>query len=90
MQYRKWDSKTKFQIVLEGLKGNGNVTELCNRHQISQTQYYKWRDQFLANGTKAFEADADKEKEQLKIKVKRLKGIIGSLTVELKKNEDDL
>jgi transposase-like protein len=90
MGYRKWDSKTKFQIVLEGLKGTGNVTELCNRHQISQTQYYKWRDQFLANGSKAFEAETDNEKEQLKTKVKQLKGIIGSLTIELKKNEEEL
>jgi transposase-like protein len=90
MEYRKWDSKTKFQIVLEGLKGTGNVTELCNRHQISQTQYYKWRDQFLANGSKAFEVDGCKETEQLKNKVRQLKSIIGSLTVELKKNEEYL
>ena len=52
MEHRKWDSKTKFQIVLEGLKTDANVTEVCNRHQISQTQYYKWRDQFLANSQK--------------------------------------
>jgi transposase-like protein len=85
MQYRKWDSKTKFQVVLEGLKGTANVTELCNRYQISQAQYYKWRDQFLANYSKTFDADSDKEKEQLKDKVKHLRNIIGSLTIELKK-----
>ena len=41
-------------IVLERLKGRA-VAELCNAHQISQAQYYQWRDQFLANAHRAFE-----------------------------------
>lgn len=90
MEHRKWDSKTKFQIVLEGLKTDANVTEVCNRHQISQTQYYKWRDQFLANGPKTFEREGkDHEKERLKEQVRKLKTIVGELTVELKKNDFD-
>jgi transposase-like protein len=89
MKQRKWDSKTKFLIVVEGLKSK-NISELCNQHQISQTQYYKWRDKFLENGFKAFDVSTDKEKERLKSKVKKLNLIIGSLTVELKKNDDEL
>jgi transposase-like protein len=89
MKQRKWDSKTKFLIVLEGLKSK-NISQLCNQHQISQTQYYKWRDKFLENGFKAFDVNADKEKERLKSKVKKLNSIIGSLTVELKKNDEEL
>jgi len=33
------DTETEAAIVLEGLKGNISVVELCGRHQISQTQY---------------------------------------------------
>ena len=54
MQRRKWDAKTKAMIVLEGLKGKP-VAEICTEHQISQAQYYQWRDQFLAHAAKAFE-----------------------------------
>jgi transposase-like protein len=89
MKQRKWDSKTKFLIVVEGLKSK-NISQLCNEHQISQTQYYKWRDKFLENGFKTFDVSADKEKERIKSKVKELNSIIASLTVELKKNDDEL
>lgn len=44
MKLRKWDAKTKAIIVLEGLKGKP-VATLCQDHQISQGQYYQWRDQ---------------------------------------------
>ena len=88
MEYRKWDVQTKFRIVLEGLKGNSSVTELCNRYQISQTQYYKWRDLFLAHGPKVFETtNENKELEKQKRHIEKLKAIIGDLTVELKKND---
>jgi phospholysine phosphohistidine inorganic pyrophosphate phosphatase len=44
----------KALIVLEGLKGRP-VGELCAEHEISQAQYYQWRDLFLANAARAFE-----------------------------------
>ena len=44
MKRRQRDSKTKAQIVLEGLSGKP-VSEVCNQYQISQNQYYQWRDE---------------------------------------------
>ena len=46
MQRRPWDAKTKARIVLQGLQGKP-VAELCTEHQISQSLYDQWRDQFL-------------------------------------------
>jgi transposase-like protein len=90
MKHRKWDPKVKAQIVLEGLKGV-TVSELCNRHQISQNQYYQWRDQFLRNLEKPFETGQVSKREQaLKEEVRRLKTIVGDLTVELKKSDYEL
>lgn len=86
MQRRKWDPKAKALIVLEGLKGKP-VAEICAEHQISQTQYYQWRDQFLANASRAF-VDTDKKEQQLSQENARLRKIIGDLTVELKKTEE--
>jgi transposase-like protein len=45
--------------VQQGLKGK-SVAEICLEHQISQTLYYKWRDQLLANVHQVF---TDKEKK---------------------------
>jgi len=85
MERRKWDPKTKSMIVLQGLKGKP-IAELCSEHQISQAQYYQWRDQFLANMHQVFVQDEQHEKALTKENA-RLKKIIGDLTIELKKTE---
>jgi transposase len=91
MQRRKWSSKDKLTIVLEGLKGTVPLGELCAKFQISQSQYYKWRDQLLANGAKVFDyGGVDKSTERLLREIQNLKHIIGDLTVELKKSEYEL
>ena len=90
MKRRQWTAQQKLEIVLDGLKTQGKVSEICGRYEISQVQYYKWRDQLLKNGTKAFENDPDKEKENLEKKVQKLTGLVGHLTIELKKTELEL
>ena len=86
MKRRKWDSKTKAMIVLQGLKGKP-VAEICLEHQISQAQYYQWRDHFLANVHQVFDGN-EKKGELLTQENAHLRKIIGDLTVELKKSEE--
>ena len=83
MKRRKWEPKTKAMIVLQGLKGKP-IVDLCKEHQISQTQYYVWREQFLANMQKAFINDERREKFLLK-ENDRLKQAVGELHLQLKK-----
>ena len=90
MKNRKWTGKQKLAIVLEGFKEQLSVAELCNKHEIGQSQYYKWRDQFLNNGASIFEIKPDKKIERLERENTKLKTVIGGLTVELKKTEDEL
>lgn len=85
MKAKKWTPEQKFQIVIEGLKNQEKVADLCARYGVAQSQYYKWRDQFIENGTKAFEPQPDKQLMYAKAENQRLKSIIGDLTIELKK-----
>jgi len=88
MERRKWSSQQKLQIVLEGLNKETIIEKLCVKYEITQAQYYKWRDQLLKYGHQAFETKNLTKKEMRLIEeTKKLKGIIGDLTVELKKNE---
>jgi transposase-like protein len=90
MHRRKWDAKTKAIIVLEGLKGKP-VAEICTEHQISQSQYYQWRDQFLAHAANAFEVHQHTRKEaRLEQENTRLKRLVGELLLELKKSDEVL
>jgi len=83
MERRKWDSKTKVMIVLQGLKGRP-VAEICTEHQVSQAQYYQWRDQFMTNLPQVFSSNERREKALARENT-RLKKIIGELTLEIKK-----
>lgn len=48
MEKRPWTSQQKLQIVLEGLSGQIDLSNLCAKYQIAQTQYYRWCDQLPA------------------------------------------
>ena len=88
MKRRKWSSEQKLKIVLEGLSGQIEIGKLCNKYQISQALYYRWRDQLLSHGHQAFESKNMTKKEQrLKNEIQQLKQIVGDLTIELKKSE---
>ena len=88
MKRRKWESSQKLKIVLEGLSGQIEISKLCNKYQISQVLYYRWREQLLQYGYQAFESkNITKREQRLQSENQRLKQIIGDLTIELKKSE---
>jgi len=88
MKRRKWSSEQKLKIVLEGLSGRIEIGKLCNKYQISQALYYRWRDQLLQYGQQAFETkNMTKKEKRLQNEIQQLKQIIGDLTIELKKSE---
>jgi len=85
MHRRKWDTKTKIMIVIDSLKGKP-IAELCNEHQIIQSEYDQWRDQFLTHAASAFEVHQHTRKEaHLEQEHTRLKRLVGELLLELKK-----
>ena len=83
MPRHKWDPQTKSNVVLQGLKGRP-VADICIEHQISQAQYYQWREQFMKKMPELF-SNAERREQSLARENSRLKKIIGELTVELKK-----
>lgn len=93
MKRRKWTPEEKLNIVLAGMKGDISVAELCRRHNISQTLYYRWRDVFIQRGLEGLSGKpcVEKEREQLRAKTQEYEQLIGRLTVklaELKKTFD--
>ncbi len=91
MKYRKWSSKTKAKIVLEGLQNKIPLAELCNRHQITQSLYYYWLNEFQSKSHEVFNTTKKTKKERrLAEENKELKRIIADLTIELKKSEFEL
>ena len=57
----KIDPKTNLAGVLERLNGESTVADVCCKQQISETLYYRWRDEFLEGGSLAGGATKNKE-----------------------------
>ena len=47
---KKYSAEEKIRIVLEGLRGESSVAELCRKEGINQNLYYKWSKEFLEAG----------------------------------------
>ena len=48
-----FDAERKLQIVLEGVRDDCSVSELCEQHGISEAAYYEWRDDVLDGATRS-------------------------------------
>ena len=85
---KKWSSKEKTRIILEGIKGRP-VVDICAAYGVSQSLYYSWRDKFLSNVSDVFEADKRNSKEQrLLLENAKLKQSLAETILELKKIEE--
>jgi transposase len=58
---RKFSSEEKIRIVLEGLRGEVSVAELCRREGINSNLYYRWSKDFLEAGKKRLSGDTTRE-----------------------------
>ena len=47
---RKHNPEEKIRIVLEGLRGEQSIAELCRREGINSNLYYRWSKEFLEAG----------------------------------------
>ncbi len=84
MKLRKWSSEEKMAIVLEGLRGQKSVAEICREHQISQALYYRWRDRFLEAGQKGLSNEGgEDETKVLQAQIEKLEKIIGRQTIAI-------
>src|SRR6478752_6933880 len=54
---RHFSAEDKIRIVLEGLRGENSVAELCRREGIVQNLYYRWSKEFLEAGKKRLAGD---------------------------------
>lgn len=81
---RSFTSRQRLEIVLEGLQEGASVAEVCRRHEISSTLYYRWRDQLFANADRLFERKASRpvEVEVLESENRKLKDVIAEITSE--------
>jgi len=95
---RHFSAEEKIRVVLEGLRGEESIAELCRREGIATSMYYGWSKEFLEAGKKRLAGDTTRaatsdEVKALRREAQSLKEVVADLTLEnrlLKKsmNED--
>jgi transposase len=58
---RKFNSEEKIRIVMEGVRGEESIAEICRKHSIHVNMYYKWSKEFMEAGRKRLHGDTIRE-----------------------------
>lgn len=84
---RQFNPEEKIAIVLEGLRGEESIAEICRREGITTSLYYSWSKSFIEAGKKRLsgdmkrEADSDQVAQMRKVSAE-LKEVVAELTLE--------
>ena len=84
---RQYSAEEKIRIVLEGLRGEESIAELCRREGINTNIYYRWSKEFLEAGKKRLAGDTAREAtsdevRNLRTETRLLKETVAELLME--------
>jgi transposase len=86
---KQYSAEEKIRIVLEGLRGEDSIAELCRRERIADSLYYKWSKEFLEAGKKRLTGDTSRaatteEVRDLRREARELKEVVAEQALELR------
>jgi len=95
---RKFSCEEKIRIVLEGLRGEVSIADLCRREGIVPNLYYRWSKDFLEAGKRRLQGDTVREANSSEVNGLRqendqLKQLVAELSLKnrvLKKSSNGL
>ena len=79
---RYFTPEFKAEVVLEALRGESSQAELCRRHNLSEEQLSKWKQQVVENVASVF-ASTDKHSREATERIAQLEQLVGRLTLAL-------
>mgnify|MGYP002640320086 CR=1 FL=1 len=86
---RHFSAEDKIRIVLDGLRGEDSIAELCRREGIAQSLYYVWSKEFLEAGKRRLAGDTARaatsdEVKDLRRESTALKEVVAEQALELR------
>ena len=86
---KQYSAEDKIRIVLDGLRGEDSIAELCRREGIAQSLYYVWSKEFLEAGKRRLAGDTSRAATSDEVKGLRrdaaaLKEVVAEQTLELR------
>ena len=65
---KKYSAEEKIRIVIEGLRGDESIAELCRREGIAQSMDYKWSKEFLEAGKQRLAGNTKRQADSSEVK----------------------
>jgi len=86
---KRHSSEEKIRIVLDGLRGESSIAELCRREGIAESLYYAWSKEFLEAGKRRLAGDTARsatssEVKDLRREAQELKAVVAEQALELR------
>jgi transposase len=86
---KQYSAEEKIRIVLDGLRGEHSIAELCRREGIAESLYYNWSKEFLEAGKRRLAGDTARaatssEVKDLRQETKALKEVVAEQALELR------
>ena len=86
---KQYSAEEKIRIVLDGLRGESSIAELCRREGIAEGLYYSWSKEFLEAGKRRLAGDTARaatsdEVKDLKRQAQELKEVVAEQALELR------
>lgn len=86
---KHYSAEDKIRIVLDGLRGEDSIAELCRREGIAQSIYYGWSKEFLEAGKRRLAGDTARaatsdEVKDLRREAGALKEVVAEQALELR------
>jgi len=83
---RRFNSEEKIRIILEGLKAEDSIANICRREGIAPSLYYKWSKAFLEAGKQRLQGDTLREASsdevaELRKENEQLKQLVAELSL---------
>ena len=84
---KQLSAEEKIRMVLDGLRGEYSIPELCRREGIAESLYYSWSKEFLEAGKRRLAGDMERaastsEVKELRHEVRDMKELVGNLALE--------
>ena len=86
---KQYSAEEKIRIVLDGLRGEDSIAELCRREGIAQSMYYTWSKEFMEAGKRRLAGDTARaattdEVKDLRREASALKEVVAEQTLEIR------
>lgn len=86
---KHYSAEEKIRVVLDGLRGEVTISELCRREGIAESLYYSWSKEFLEAGKRRLAGDTARsattsEVKDLKRQAVELKEVVAEQALELR------